>query len=194
MTVLDGAAVRLRFLGLITLIIVAGCLTNTSPSSPPVGPTAAPTGTAGDGCAVAEQTGVLRSNTLVDMDVRSDGVSDFVVFTLGEEAANPIGNGNGRLKAAQPPFAQGGSGLPVEIEGGHFVEVHFDGMLIADEVGGALYQGETSLKPDMVALKQVEMTEAFEGVYNLVIGYDGDGCVGLSDDAATKTLTLTIDH
>lgn len=67
-------------------------------------------------------------------------------------------------------------------------------MLIADEVGGTLYQGETSLKPDMVALKQVEMTEAFEGVYNLVIGYDGNGCVTLIDDARTKTLTITIGH
>lgn len=70
---------------------------------------------------------------------------------------------------------QGGSGQPVEVAGTHFVEFHLDGMLIADEVGGALYQGETSLKPNMVALAQVEMTEAFEGVYNFVIGYDGNG-------------------
>ena len=67
-------------------------------------------------------------------------------------------------------------------------------MLIADEVGGVMYVGETSVKLDMLALEQVEMTEAFEGVYNFVIGYDGDGCVTLIDDATTKTLTLTIGH
>jgi hypothetical protein len=38
------------------------------------------------------------------------------------------------------------------------------------------------------------MTEAFEGVYNFVIGYDGNGCVGLVDDEVTKTLTITIGH
>ena len=74
------------------------------------------------------------------------------------------------------------------------MELHLDGMLIADEAGNAVYQGETSVKPDLLALRQVEMTEAFEGVYNFVIGYDGNGCVGLVDDEATRTLTITIGH
>jgi len=120
-------------------------------------------------------------------------LADRIVFGLGEPAPEPTG-GTGRLKAVEPPFAQGGSGLPVEVEGTWFVEFHLDGMLIADESGNPVFRGETSLKPGLPALRQVEMTEAFEGIYNLVIGYDGNGCVGLVDDEATKTLTITIGH
>ena len=186
----------------VTLLVVAalaGC-TSTSTPSPTSGPTstppesqAAPSATMTGPCALTEQTGIPGSNTLIDLTIETDGVADRLVFQLGAQAPDPTGS-TFRLLAGQPPFVQGGSGQPIEVAGTYFVEFHLDGMLIADEVGGALYQGETSLKPDMVALRQLEMTEAFQGVYNFVIGYDGDGCVALIDDAVAKTLTITIGH
>lgn len=145
----------------------------------------------GAGCPVVERTGDLRSNTLVDMTVSVDGLVDRITFQLGEVAPGPIGS-TGRLRAVEPPFAQGGSGLPVEVAGSHFVELHLDGMLLADEAGNAVYRGETSVRPNLSAVRQIEMTEAFEGVYNFVIGFDGDGCVGLVDDPVARTLTITI--
>lgn len=125
------------------------------------------------------------------MAIGSDGLSDRVAFRLGDPALEPSGS-TGRLRAVRPPFAQGGSGLPVEIEGTRFVELRLDGMLLADETGNPTFAGEASVKPGLLALRQVEMTEAFEGVYIFVIGYDGNGCVTLLDDAAARTLTLVI--
>lgn len=127
------------------------------------------------------------------MTIETDGVADRLVFQLGAQAPDPTGS-TFRLRAAQPPFVQGGSGQPVEVAGTQFVEFHLDGMLIADEVGNGIYRGATSVKPGFATLRQVEMTEAFEGVYNFVIGYDGNGCVTLIDDAVAKTLTITIGH
>jgi hypothetical protein len=164
-----------------------------SPSPSPSTPAATITPPASGGCPVAEQTGILRSNTLIGLVIGSSALADRIVFQLGDAAPEPTG-GTGRLKAVEPPFAEGASGLPVEVEGTWFVEFHLDGMLIADEAGDPVYRGETSVKPDLLALKHVEMTEAFEGVYNFVIGYDGNGCVGLVDDEAAKTLTITIGH
>ncbi|MBF8289983.1 MAG: hypothetical protein HW391_951 [Chloroflexi bacterium] len=179
------------------VIVLIGCATTPSPfaPSPPAWPTAspAPSPSAGGGCPVKEQTGALRSNTLIDLAITSDGVSDLVTFRFGDVAPGPTG-GAGRLSAVRPPILEGGSGLPVEVVGSHFVEVHFDGMLIANEAGEAVFVGPTSAKPSMLALRQVEMTEAFEGVYNFVLGYDGNGCVTLVEDAATKTLTVAIGH
>ncbi len=142
-------------------------------------------------CAVTEQTGIPGSNTLIDLTIETDGVADRLVFQLGPPAPEPTGS-TFRLRAVEPPFVQGGSGEPIEVAGTHFVEFHLDGMLIADEVGNGVYRGATSVKPGFAALRQVEMTEAFEGVYNFVIGYDGDGCVALIDDAVARTLTITI--
>lgn len=155
------------------------------------GTAAAPTGTPGGGCPVAEQSGVLRSNRLLDMTIGSDALSDRITFQLGEPAPEPLGS-TGRLRAVVPPFSQGGSGLPVKVEGTRFVEVRLDGMLLAGEDGSPTYTGPTSVKPGLIALRQVEMTEAFEGVYVFVVGYDGSGCVSLLDDAVARTLTLTI--
>ncbi len=188
-----------RLVPLLIVAALAGC-TSTSAPSPTLGPStspsesqAVPSATMIGPCAVTEQSGIPGSNTLIDLTIETDGVADRLVFELGAQAPEPTGS-TFRLRDASPPFVQGGSGEPVEVAGTQFVEFHLDGMLIADEVGGALYQGETSLIPDMVALRQVEMTEAFEGVYNFVIGYDGNGCVALIDDTELKTLTITIGH
>ncbi len=135
----------------------------------------------------------MRTNTLVDVQITSDGLSDRVTFTLGEPASEPTGS-TGRLQAVEPPSAQGGSGLPVSVAGTRFVELHLDGMAITDDPGVPTYVGPSSVKPEMLALRHVQMTEAFEGVYNFVIGYDGNGCVGLIGDDDARTLTLTIGH
>jgi hypothetical protein len=192
-----GTAAVAALTALLGVAGLAGC-SSTSPPAPSGGQTASmpastPTPAAGGGCRVTEQTGVLRSNTLTHMTATFDGLRDRITFQLGEIAPDPTGS-SGRLRAVAPPFAQGASGLPIEVDGTHFVELHLDGMLIADETGNAVYRGETSVKPGLLAVRQIEMTEAFEGVYNFVIGYVGDGCVGLEDDPAARTLTLTIGH
>lgn len=172
----------------------AGCVTTGSPApftAASIGPTA--TAAASGSCPVVEQTGILRSNTLISMEIDSSALADRIVFRLGDAAPEPSGSTR-RLRAVRPPFAQGASGLPVDVEGTWFVELHLDGMLLADESGNPTYAGETSVKPGMPALKQVEMTESFEGVYNFVIGYDGNGCVGLVDDVATRTFTINVGH
>lgn len=157
--------------------------------------TASPTttGTTDIGCVVAPQSGLLRSNRLLDMTADSDGATDRVTFTFGPIAPGPTG-GMGRLTAATAPFSHGGSGLPVEVLGTHHVVLHLDGMLIADAEGKEVYAGPTSTTPGMIALKAVEETDGFEGVYNFVIGYDGNGCVGLTGDSAAGSLTVTIGH
>lgn len=112
---------------------------------------------------------------------------------LGDVAPEPTGS-SGRLRTVEPPFTRGASGKPVSVAGTHFVELHLDGMLLVDAAGVPIYSGLTTAKPDMVALRQIEQTDASEGVHDFVIGYVGDGCVTLTDDAATKTITVSIRH
>ncbi|MEO7665303.1 MAG: hypothetical protein ABIV26_09270 [Candidatus Limnocylindrales bacterium] len=157
-------------------------------------PTELPVATGSSGCPVSPQTGALHSNTLVGFETSSDGLSDVITFSLGEPASNPAGGGTGSLAAAEPPFTAGGSGAEVAVLGARHVELKLTGMAITDDDGNPTYVGGTSVKPNMLALKQVEELEAFEGVYSFAIGYNGNGCVGLASDPATKTLTLTLGH
>ncbi len=187
--------IRLVGKALAVALFVAGCTSIVPPT--PAG-SSRPTASAGDtgsggACQVVAQGGLLRSNTLTGTALDSDGVSDRITFTFGPTAPGPTGS-SGRLTVVTPPFTQAGSGLPVTVLGSRFVELHLDGMLMVDDAGNQVYQGETSLRPDMIAIKSIEETDGFEGVYNFVIGYDGSGCVGLSDDAAAGSLTITIGH
>ena len=183
---------------ILVVILAAGCAATVTPTPggsglPSDSPVATPTDSTSAACLVVPQSGLLRSNTLVGMAVDSDGAFDRTTFTFGPNAAGPTG-GTGRLTAGTPPFVQGGSGLPVTVLGSHFVELHLDGMLITDDAGNEVYQGPTSLRPDMIAIKDIEETDGFEGVYNFVIGYEGNGCVGLSGNTAAGLLTITIGH
>lgn len=191
---------RLSGAALVIALLLAACGPSPLPSGAPHTPGASSSAAASssaeatdDGCVVAPQSGLLRSNTLIDLVVDSDGASDRVTFMFGPVAPGPTG-GTGRLTAATPPFSQGGSGLPVKVLGTHHVQLHLDGMLIVDEAGNGVFKGPTSLKPGMIALKDVEETDGFEGVYNFVIGYDGNGCVGLAGNTAAGSLTVTIGH
>ncbi len=187
--------------GLATLVavMIAACAP-VAPSTtlgttltPSAGPTSTTVSSSTDGgCVVPPQTGLLRSNTLIDLVVDSDGAYDRLTFVFGPVAPGPTG-GTGRLTAATPPFSQGGSGLPVEVLGTHHVELHLDGMLIVDEAGNEVFKGPTTLT-GMIALKDVEEIDGFEGVYNFVIGYDGNGCVALTGNAATGSLMVTVGH
>lgn len=179
---------------LLAALLVAGC-TTTAPTPTPTSSSAAtapatstPTG---GGCLVPEQSGLLRSDTIVDLVISTDGFVDRVEF-LFDPPSRPDIISTGRLRSVEPPFTRGASGEPVEIAGTHFVEVRLDGMLIHDEAGNPYFLGERSSSPDGLAIRQVELIEAFEAIIIFVVGYDGDGCVGLADDPATRTLTLTI--
>ena len=39
------------------------------------------------------------------------------------------------LEAAEPPFVEGASGLPIEVDGEHVVFVRFRGMTLDDDAG-----------------------------------------------------------
>ena len=145
------------------------------------------------GCPVAEQSGPLFTNTLVDVEVDSDGLTDRVTFTLGEPASMIV-NPTGTLRAIEPPFFEDGSGFEVDVLGQHHLELRMDPMSMFDDAGEPTFIGEGTHKPDMLSLKQVELTGAFEAIYFFVIGYDGAGCVALTSDEATRTITIAIGH
>ena len=191
---------RLSGVAAVIALLLAACGPSPIPSGAPYTPEASASAPASSspeatdgGCVVAPQSGLLRSNTLIDLVVDSDGASDRITLMFGPVAPGPTG-GTGRLTTATPPFSQGGSGLPVEVLGTHHVQLHLDGMLIVDLAGNDVFKGPTSVKPGMIALKDVEETDGFEGVYNFVIGYDGNGCVGLTGNTAAGSLTVTIGH
>lgn len=162
----------------------------TAPTAPPT-PTPSPTAVAG--CPIASQTGRLPSDRLVDVVISSTATADIVTFVFGDDSLpGPPGAPEGTLGSAEPPFVEGASGEPIELEGEHVALIRFAGMSIVNDVGQPVYDGQLSFQPDTSTLRHVVNSEMFEGVVSWYIGYDGVGCLTLASDG--RNVSVIIDH
>lgn len=170
-----------------------------TPAPSVASPTVAPSGTGGstpsaEPCPIVTQRGLLASDRLIDVVVDTSGTADFVTFEFGDPSlpAPPQGSSHGELEAAVPPYTQGASGLPIEVDGDRVAIVRFTGMSIVADTGTPTYEGALDLRPDLPALRTVVNYDMFEGVVAWYIGFDGDGCVTLRSDP--RSVTVVIDH
>jgi len=171
----------------------------TPTASPSVDPSASPDPSASgsavssEPCPVDTQNGRLPSDRLVDVQVSSTDSADVVTFVFGEPSslAPPQGASDGLLEAAQPPYAEGASGQPIDVDGEHVVFVRFQGMTLYDDAGTATYDGPRRVPAGGTALRTVVNSEGFEGVSGWYIGYDGPGCVTLASDARSVSVVIT---
>ena len=131
---------------------------------------------------------------MVDVVISSSESADLVTFVFGDSSlpAPPQGSSKGSLEPAEPPYAEGASGLPIKVDGGHVATVRFTGMSLSNDVGQPTYDGTKDFRLDLPAIKTVVNHDMFEGVVGWYIGYDGPGCVSLSSDA--RSVTVTIQH
>lgn len=98
------------------------------------------------------------------------------------------------IRETHPPFAEGASGLPIDIAGERFVEVRFDGLAIYTEPNGMpYYTGPTDIRPRSGPIRQLVRTDAFEGVVTWVVGFDGLGCVRFAGDPSGLHASVNIE-
>jgi len=203
-------------------LIAAACSTTTPPTLPSNGPTASsapataapssaepsteptasattassPTASAAPptACAIEPQSGRLPSDRMTNAVVSTSAGADLVTFVFGDLSLPqpPQGASEGSLEAAEPPYTEGASGLPVDVTGEHVAIVRFTGMSLSNDVGQPTYDGTMDFRPDLAALRTVVNYDMSEGVIGWYIGYDGPGCITLSSDA--RSVTVAIDH
>jgi hypothetical protein len=201
--------VKTEFHLLVVTLVLAACsaqpaaVVSTRPSSTPApappaapvtsGPTSPPApADVGDACTVPRQTFTSPSIRLEDIDVADAGGSDRITFVFGP------GNQPTELafvESAQPPFPEGQSNNPVDVEGDQFLRVLFRGVLQPPATGGEeVFVGERDIRPDLAAIRQVVVTDEFEGVMEFIVGYVGGGCVSLDVDEKGGSVTVEIAH
>lgn len=147
---------------------------------------------AGFSCPVARTMLVAPSNRLTGVTVTARTGYDEVVFTFGEGAPGSGAVPGAIIDAAEPPFVQGASGLPLAVEGERFVELVFRDMVVADESGAPAYAGAQSIRPVTPAVSEVVQAEAFEGVVRWLIGMREPGCVRITGDPAGGRILVDV--
>jgi hypothetical protein len=144
-------------------------------------------------CAIPAQTGSLPSDRFTDIRVSPGATSDALVFVFGDPSlrASPVAP-VGSLEVATPPYTQAGSGAPIQVNGDHVLQIRFTGMSLSNDVGQETYVGPRGIEEPFPALRHAVIYDMSEGVVGWYVGYDGDGCVALSQ--AGNEVTLTIQH
>ena len=69
---------------------------------------------------------------------------------------------------------------------------HFTSMKLSDDAGVPVYDGPDRLDPGGGVIRSVVLEEAFEGVVNWIIGYDGSGCVSVEPSADGLAISVVV--
>ncbi|MDP9482848.1 MAG: hypothetical protein M3P84_06460 [Chloroflexota bacterium] len=135
----------------------------------------------------------LPSGRMVRVTAATAPGLDTLTFQFVPGGENP-GTPFGDITTTRPPFTYGASGLPLSVEGDHFLQVRFEKMDISDASGNDVYDGSRDLKPGFPALRQAIEYDGFEGVIGWFVGMSGPTCVSVASDPAALTITLRIAH
>lgn len=184
------------------LLVLGGCsLPNGSdaPSptaSPPTpsataSPTPAPTASPSPAptCAPVDYATFVASDRLTNLALAPGSAGDLLGFTLVASPSSPV-RPQLTVKAVEPPFTYGGSGLPFDVAGAHHIRVKFEGMTHVDEDFNVVYVGPDDLAGSGGPVAQVVLEEAFEGYVTFIVGYDGEGCVALQVTPTLVTIAI----
>jgi len=169
----------------------AAAAVTASPAAPGATVTPSPS-TASVSCDLKPQTGQLPSDRLTGMQIsRLRGV-DLVRFQFSPGSLTPAGAPVGSLEVATPPFTEGASGLPIELQGDHALQVVFRHMSLQNDAGEETYTGASEMRTDdpSRSLRHVVMFDASEGQIGWYLGYDGPACVTLGREGADVVVSI----
>jgi len=143
-------------------------------------------------CLVTSQTGTLPSDRFTDIGISSTAEADVLTFIFGEPSLSeaPVAPPKGSLEIATPPYTMAGSGEPVTMVGEHVLQVVFTGMSLSNDVGQETYIGPPAIEKPSSGLRQAVVYDMSEGVVGWYIGYDGRGCVTLSQSNGEVRLSI----
>ncbi len=139
--------------------------------------------------------GVLPSDRLVGVEASGGLGFDRITFRFASPEASsptPLVLPTGELRAARPPFVEGASGLPLEVDGDRFLSIVLRNMVVADEAGRPTYDGPPELRPGGSTVRHVVLSEAFEGVVSWIVGLRGSGCVRVGRDPASPAIWIDV--
>jgi hypothetical protein len=166
-----------------------------SPAAPTatVAPSLTPTASAAAvSCDLKPQTGQLPTDRLTGMKISRLRGSDQVRFQFSPGSLTPAGAPVGSLDVATAPFTEGASGLPIELQGDHALQLVFRHMSLQNDAGEETYEGARESRSDdpSRSLRHVVMFDESEGQIGWYIGYDGSACVTLGREGADVIVSI----
>ena len=119
--------------------------------------------------------------------------ADIVRFQFSPGSLTPAGPPTGSLDVATPPFTEGASGLPVDLQGEKALQVVFRGMSLQNDAGEETFTGEREIRATdpSRSLRHVVLFDESEGQLGWYLGYDGPACVTLTREGDDVIVAIT---
>ena len=135
-----------------------------------------------------EQATVPRTVNIVDVRTGSHDGYDRVVFEFTD------GTPEFALERATPPFAQDGSGLPMDVEGESFLRLIMRGGTQQMDDGSSSYDGSRDFDPGYPALVDLVEGGDFEAQSTWYLGLSAESCIRVSLLEDAPRLVIDIQH
>ena len=158
-----------------------------------VAPTPVPSASAAIvSCDMKPQTGQLPSDRLTGMQISRMPGADLVRFQFSPGSLTPAGPPVGSLEVATPPFTEGASGLPIDLQGDHALQVVSRHMSLQNDVGEETYTGAREMRIDdpSGSLRHAIIFDESEGQIGWYLGYDGATCVTLGREGPDVIVSI----
>lgn len=137
---------------------------------------------------LVEQATVPRTVNIVDVRVGTHPGYDRVVFEFTD------GTPEMSLERASPPFAQDGSGNPIDVEGESFLRLTMRGGTKQMEDGSSSYDGPRDFDPGFPVLVDLVEGGDFEAQSTWYLGLSEEACVSLTLLDDQPRLVIDIEH
>ena len=125
---------------------------------------------------------------IVDVRVGSHDDYDRVVFEFDS------GIPEFTVDQAEPPFAEDGSGFPIDVEGESFLVLVMRGGTKQTDTGESSYDGPTDFDPGLARLVDLVEGGDFEAQSTWYFGLTGDACTRVFTLSEPDRLVIDIEH
>jgi len=98
------------------------------------------------------------------------------------------------LDRAEPPFAQDGSGFPIDVEGNSFLRLTMRGGSKQMDDGTSSYDGPTDFDPDFPMLVDLVEGGDFERQSTWYLGLNSEACVRLMLLTDPDRIVIDVEH
>jgi hypothetical protein len=149
--------------------IAAACGGNATPSPPG----ASPPVPAEPACVELDTAFDLPTNVFSDVELGFADTFDEIRFVFGPSISSPGGRPTATFVALEPPFTMAASGEEIDVAGANHVELRMQNMVLADASGASAYTGERRIVTEPPGVRELVLTDEFEGHVNWLIGFDG---------------------
>lgn len=137
------------------------------------------------------QPGSVPIAYLRGLEAANGDIAGLIVFTF-EPSGNVAATPDVTVRPVSPPFTRDPSGLPLTVEGSHFLQVVLQGGTALDANFQPTFKGPFDIALEGGPIVEMKRAGDFEAVSTFVVGLDGPPCTRILPPDGTGRVVIQV--